>query len=527
VKAFLKGVSSMTVAVALTAPNLVIPNLAWAQEAPKITEEPLELTIHFHFRDKYVYTQDWPVEQKAAELTNIHVRNVASLATTSSRDAFNLLIASGNLPDIVGGDATGGLKDDFIRYGLEGAFVPLNDLIEENAPNLKAFFDSHPAIKASISGPDGNIYYIPYVPDGKFSRGWFIRQDWLDKLGLKQPETPEEVHAVLTAFRDQDPNGNGEKDEVPYFARDVVDAIRLINLWDARVSGSERYGDFATYDGKVRHPWAEENYKTGISNVAQWYKEGLIDKEIFTRGSRSREFLLGNNLGGMMHDWFASTATYNDALRPTIEGFNFVPMLPPKTVSGDRFEDARRQQVQPAGWAISATNQHPVETIKYFDFWFSEQGRIMSNFGVEGLTYDMVDGKPQFKQELLTNGEPVNAQLWAVGAQVPRGYWMDYEYERQWTNQIALDGIAMYEQCNCLKDEFLGVALNAEEKAIYDRYWPSLLTYMTEMQQTWVLGAQDVNTGWDAYKQRLTDMGYDQVIEVMQAAYERQYGAAQ
>jgi len=137
-----------------------------------------------------------------------------------------------------------------------------------------------------------------------------------------------------------------------------------------------------------------------------------------------------------------------------------------------------------------------------------------------------VEGKPQFKQELLTNGEPVNAQLWAVGAQVPRGYWMDYEYERQWTNQIALDGIAKYEACDCLKEEFLGVALNAEEKAIYDRYWPSLLTYMTEMQQTWLLGAQDVDAGWDAYKQRLTEMGYDQVIEVMNTAYARQYGAA-
>lgn len=331
----------------------------------------------------------------------------------------------------------------------------------------------------------------------------------------------------MKAFRDKDPNGNGLKDEVPYFAREEIDAVRLINLWDARVSGSERYGDFAVYDGKLRHPWAEENYKTGISNVAKWYKEGLIDKEIFTRGARSREYLLGNNLGGMTHDWFASTSTYNDALSPKIEGFALKPMLPPKTVSGERFEDSRRLRVQPVGWAISATNEHPVETIKYFDFWFSQQGRILSNFGVEGLTYEMVDGKPQFKKEILDNKDPVNAQLWAVGAAIPRGYWMDYEYERQWTNKIALEGIDMYEKCNCLKDEFMGVSLNAEEKATFDRYWPSILTYMTEMQQTWILGAQDVDTGWDAYKKRLTALGYDEVIKMMQSAYDRQYKAAQ
>lgn len=145
---------------------------------------------------------------------------------------------------------------------------------------------------------------------------------------------------------------------------------------------------------------------------------------------------------------------------------------------------------QPVGWAISATNEHPVESIKYFDFWFSQQGRILSNFGVEGLTYEMVDGKPQFKKEILDNKDPVNAQLWAVGAAIPRGYWMDYEYERQWTNKIALEGIDMYDKCNCLKDEFMGVSLNAEEKATFDRYWPSILTYMTEMQQTRILGAR-------------------------------------
>lgn len=139
----------------------------------------------------------------------------------------------------------------------------------------------------------------------------------------------------------------------------------------------------------------------------------------------------------------------------------------------------------------------------------------------------MVDGKPQFKKEVLENKDPVNAQLWAVGAQVPRGYWMDYEYERQWTNKIALEGIDMYDKCNCLKDEFMGVSLNAEEKATFDRYWPSILTYMTEMQQTWVLGAQDVDTGWDAYKKRLTALGYDEVIKMMQSAYDRQYKSAQ
>ena len=90
---------------------------------------------------------------------------------------------------------------------------------------------------------------------------------------------------------------------------------------------------------------------------------------------------------------------------------------------------------------------------------------------------------------------------------------------------MALEGIAMYEKADLLKPEFTGVSMNPEERAIYDKYWPSILTYMTEMQQTWVLGAKDVNAGWEEYQARLKQLGFDQVIEVMQSAYDRQYSA--
>ncbi|MFD0462567.1 hypothetical protein ACFQY9_12540 [Microvirga aerilata] len=192
---------------------LIAPQLATAQEAaPKIVDKPLEMTIHMHFRDKYVWKDDWPTAKELQRLTGIKLKNTASNATTISREAFNLLMASGDLPDIVAGNE---LRHDFVRYGMEGAFQPLNDLIEKHAPNLKKFLASNPEIKKAITAPDGNIYWIPYVPDGKYARGWFIRYDWLDKLGLKAPQTVDELYTVLQAFRDKDPNGNGQKDEVP------------------------------------------------------------------------------------------------------------------------------------------------------------------------------------------------------------------------------------------------------------------------------------------------------------------------
>lgn len=506
---------------ALTAP-------AFADDHLRVVDDPVELTIHMHWPRAQGYEvpktgEPYPVELQARELTGVSLEDAtAGKNSTDSLEAMNLLIAQGNMPDIVAGHL---IKQPVNEYGPQGAFVPLNDLVEEHAPNIKAFWDTHPGLKEAISAFDGNYYYIPYLPDGKYGRAWFIRQDWLDILGLEQPQNVDELHDVLVAFRDQDPNGNGLKDEIPYFARQWEEVNRLLTLWDARSSGSDTYHDFyINDDGMLVHPYAQDAYRIALSNVAQWYEEGLIDPEIYTRGSSSRDYLLGENLGGMTHDWFASTSGYNSALAGTVEGFNFIPFLPPESAAGVRMEEHRRIPIKPDGWAISYTAEDPVTVIKYFDFWFTEEGRLLSNFGVEGKTWDMVDGEPVFKPEVLNSDSPINSQMYLEGAQIQRGYWQDYRYEWQWTSEGARKGIELYDTQDLLIDQFLGVALNKEEQTVFDRYWPSIRTYMLERQQAWVLGSGNVEADWDAYIETLNDMGYEEVIEILNTAYARQYG---
>ncbi|WP_112479470.1 extracellular solute-binding protein [Vibrio variabilis] len=505
----------------LIAATLAAPAFAAEDGAYKVADKPIKLDIHLH-QKKFVYNNDWPVEKEAARLTNVHLNNVASMATTKSEEAFNLLIASGDLPDIVGGSS---MKNNVNTYGPEGAFVPLNKLIEEHAPNIKAFFDANPDVWASIKASDGNVYYIPYLPDGKYGRGYFVRYDWLEKLGLEPPKNVDEMYEVLKAFRDKDPNGNGKKDEVPFFARHWQEMVRLVTLWDGRTSGSDVFHDFHVVDGQIKHGYAQENYKVGIQNLAKWYQEGLIDAEVFTRGSRSREYLLSADLGGMTHDWFASTSGYNDSLADKVKGFQFKAFAPPASISGKRVEEHRRAKVKPDGWAISYTNEHPIETIKYFDFWFTQEGKRLANFGIQGEHYDLVDGKPVFKKEILEADTPVNAQMWAIGAQVQRGFPMDYQNEVQWSNKYALEGIALYDQGDYLLEPFMGVSLNAKEKDIYDKHWVTIRDYMVEMQQAWILGSRDIEKDWPNYQKSIERMGYKKVVSAMQAAYDRAYKA--
>jgi putative aldouronate transport system substrate-binding protein len=88
----------------------------------------------------------------------------------------------------------------------------------------------------------------------------------------------------------------------------------------------------------------------------------------------------------------------------------------------------------------------------------------------------------------------------------------------------GVKGRDMYVKGNYVIPQFPGVNMSKEERALYDKYWPNLKTYMNEMAQNWILGTKDVDKTWEEYQAYLKKSGYPQVIVSMQKAYDRQYG---
>lgn len=472
------------------------------------SEKPLTLTVHMGTKDSGVFNDDWAIFKRAAELTNVSLHGTLPDTVKDFSETFSVVMASREVPDIMQC-----LQKDFLEYGPEGAFLPLNDLIDEHAPNLKKFLDENPDVRSAASDIEGNIWFIPFIADGSAEKGWFIRQDWLDKLNLETPKTVDELHEVLLAFVNGDPNGNGKKDETGFFHRNTDKGIEgMLGLWDA-------YKDFRVFDGKVIYGPMEENYGVAMENLAQWYKEGLIDKEIFTRGGKARDIMLADNIGGLTHDFFASTGNYNDLLADKIENFAFNPMLPPADVNGVVKEPTKRDRSKNYGWGIGFKNPDPVATIKYFDFWFTEEGRRMANFGIEGDTYTMVDGKPVLTDKVLHGEEVPMRVLTKVGAQTNFGFHQDYSYEEQWTTPLAVEGIKMYTDNNVFMDKYPTLKFTTEEQDEIAKLLPKVETYVTETTQQWILGAKPVD--FPTYQAELKKMGGDRLVEINQAAYDR------
>ena len=98
------------------------------------------------------------------------------------------------------------------------------------------------------------------------SRGWWVRQDWLDKLGLKAPQNVDELYTVLKAFRDRDPNGNGKEGRDPWFNASPNEVYRLVLLWGARSSGSNTTMDFLERDGR----WCTPSPRRFQNAIRMW-----------------------------------------------------------------------------------------------------------------------------------------------------------------------------------------------------------------------------------------------------------------
>ena len=161
-----------------------------------------------------------------------------------------------------------------------------------------------------------------------------------------------------------------------------------------------------------------------------------------------------------------------------------------------------------------------MEPIKFFDFWYTEEGRRMANFGVEGQTYTMVDGKPKFTDEILQGGQ-VTQNLYKYGAQIQFSFHQDFEYERQYLNSIADKGISEYINNKYIRQQIPILAYTTEEEKKLGNMEASINTYTSEMGQKWILGAQPLEATYDAYVSKLKTLGIDEVLKIKNEAYQR------
>jgi putative aldouronate transport system substrate-binding protein len=253
-----------------------------------------------------VTTLDYPVNtytKKVVDDTGV----MLNFITASSADAsirLSLLLNSGDYPELImpSGIDWQGMN----HYAEEGIFIPLDEYHVMDYPNIKKAFDAYPGLNDVLRGADGKLYGLPDVNDCiqciySAGRTWYY-MPWIRDNNRKVPATLDEVTAYLRWIRDNDVNGNGDRnDEIP-----MVGPLDNMVAYFAKAYLPWTGSGIAVYNGTVTEQYRLDDFRKVLIYLNGLYKEGLIKEDSFTMTGEQLQALSRNPtsiIGILTHAW--------------------------------------------------------------------------------------------------------------------------------------------------------------------------------------------------------------------------------
>ncbi len=436
----------------------------------------------------------------------------------------NLVFASGQLPDVFFGANLSAA--DEVTYGSQGLLIPLEDLIAEHAPNFSRLMEQDPSIRQAITTPDGHIYALPGIGAGYnlYPKIW-INEPWLKAIGMEMPTTTDEFYNVLQAFKTEDPNGNGEADEIPLSA-----TSSSWPLGDIRPGMLAAFGFSSLYEspmidvkeGRVRFIPAEDNFRSYLEYMNRLHNEELLDPDSFAQdGQQLIAKGEADRLGVFSHagPFLVVGPERNDDfphLQPLTSELSPEPIWP------------QGSEVRRGAFAITRTNEHPEATMRWVDYFYSEEGAMLLSHGIEGE--DWVNSEGGGFQRLIPDGE--NPEEWRASRITPDAGTQTPVY-RSVIFERSLIGLENTHPQNY----FIGAQTEAKlEPAASPGFPPTYFTveeqnelnfiltdlesFVQQSEAAFIVGQRSLEE-WEEYKATLEQIGAGRMTEIYQAAYDR------
>lgn len=466
------------------------------------------------------------VHQTAEELTGVHI-NWREESYTDPKQKMNLMFSTGDTEDIVWDawkHASGGPK----KLLDEGLIVSLNPYIEKYAPNLKKLLQETPGLLEQISTDDGRIFMFPTIrlePITRANSGFAIRKDWLDRAGLPVPETIDEWYTMLKTFQDMDMNGNGLKDEcfVSMGFEKTSQSMDNFAVAYGLVAGTDLY----VKDGQVKYGAYEPEFKDFVAEMAKWYSEGLLDPEFSTQDSKQFDSKMVNDMGGAYYGSLSGNMGKFITARSDDSEYDLVPAPMPKAPDGKVHTGISGYgQMVPHGASICSTNENIVETVKWLDWHYSEEGTALYNWGIEGQSYEVVDGKNQFT-DLITNN-PDGLSKDEADARYAGGVLTQMPIVEDPEVFLALKSLPQQKAASqlwCQADTswlLSPLYFDSETTTENANIMSEIKTYVAEQFNKYVMGIESMDT-FDQFQQQLKNMGIETVLANYQASYDAVY----
>ncbi|MDR0299490.1 MAG: extracellular solute-binding protein [Streptococcaceae bacterium] len=506
-----------------------------------IVKSPLKLTMFAPGSGTTDYSK-MAVLNDYAKKTNVSF----TYTTPPSADVatkLNLALASGDAPDVI--YAASLTNAQAIQYG-GSTLIDLKPYIDAGyLPNLKAILEKYPNVLKSMTTPDGKVYSLPFLDSkydfkdqafaekaGMYQGQVWLNGAWLKKLNLEVPKTTDELFNTLTAFKNDDPNGNGKKDEIPLSS--TAGGYYAVRNWVMNSFGVLNQEQQVDSKGKVTYGAIQSGYRDYLEYMNKLYTNGLLDNQTFTQSDDQKKAKGTNNLLGAYTDWFS----YFTSNKTPDQAVNDPMGLPLTSPVSSKAQVIASDGVKTGAFAITTKCSNPAAALRWVDYFYSSAGSQYLNVGPEqadgGFWHYETNSKGE-KVRVLNQGitasksEEARAKVTPDYGTVPPkvnarpALVLANKDDAQTEDKFSqfIDS----EMAKVKKDEVVAwptlYMSSAQQTELGSTLENDLLTYATQMEAKFITGQTKLDdSSWNTYVSTLKKIGADKYIKVQQAAYD-------
>lgn len=518
---------------AATPEGSVAEPVSAAEEVPEravieypLTEDDLTISISFDMPGgvgtRFSDFNEHSVFQAVEERTGVHLEFVAA-GGMGDAESLTLWAAAGTLPDLIPNAAA--------NYPGGGEVAVADDILLDVFPYLEYAPDYDYYRTRTAKDEQDSLTDSGYVveltsffsEDLGPSTGPMIRQDWLDNLNLETPVTYDNWHAVLSAFK---------QEYDPAYTFLLPNTISAQNNYFASGFGVLSYtanargrvtDPFYQVGGTAKFSLLEDGFLDYITLLNQWYSEGLISRDFVScEADTNGPDLAGYVTSGETGIWFGDVSqmqSYDDSANDP--EFHCVAITDPVQKAGDvtHFDSDRTGLTS---YSVAATCENPEVVMQWINYWFTDEGILLSNYGIEDESYVLDEnGTPQYTELMTANpgGDTFKTcQLLYTMVMVPTvldtsasfGLYNDAQLEAQeiWSSNI--DDAYVLPEISMTEDE------SNELSSIYS----DLSTMVSEKLIRFIIGDEPLSS-WDTFVADMKAMDAERCVEIYQTALDR------
>jgi len=475
-----------------------------------------------------------------------------------AQEQFGLMIAAGNWPDVIQGVNyyyPGGLTAAYD----DGIIIETTDLINDGyAPWIKKIYETFPKY-AQMALWNGSQYLdIPYFRnDGNlYNEGLMLRKDLFEKYGYDLPETIADLEEVLYAMKDW------EEIKVPYStigATGMFEGLGVVSAWDMK---TYEYQDGETHE--VKYGAVQPEYKDIVTMLRKWYVDGIIDPDFVTNDRAAQNAKIAEGIVGVWYGAGGGDGTTPWGAMREANPDTTAVIFGIRPVSGEAGAQPKTANCSfnynpDQSGAISTNCAEPEKTMFAMDYMgYSDEGRAVLMYGEEGVHYDIdpdgryntwkdVNGSAETRFEI--NGNTSHPKWTSTSGPYFSGIvlWDTAEFLHQEDPKVFVPrwyaegdtsvSVLKAKDSATRRAEWIPlwksydpvnnmpyVTYNTEESAMIAEINTEIKTYVLETLTAFVLGTQDIESGWDAFVETVYDMGLQELLDLYQSKVNAYYG---